>query len=161
MIPNSTINIIKKIAKQRSHYVFAYYTPEDIFQEIFIMCIEALPRYNSSKGSLENFLSSHVARRLKNLRRDKYFRPGVDIVSSGYAWDKINLVNALPLDYSGTDDLEADDFVDIIGLRDELNTIRNSFPFEIQETFDDYLTNNEIPTSKLNEIKKFLDNDYE
>lgn len=61
------------------------------------MCLDALRRYNPDIGPLENFLNHHVANRLKNLKRDQYFRPGTDLASSGAARIKMNLINALPI----------------------------------------------------------------
>jgi len=62
------------------------------------MCLDALDRYNPAIGPLENFLNNHVSNRLKNLKRDKYFRPGNCPSSSGDAKTRMNLINALPLD---------------------------------------------------------------
>lgn len=90
--------IIDKIAKSRSNNgAFAYYCTDDIRQEVWCMCLEAMGRYNPEVGPIENYLSKHVTNRLKNLKRDKYFRPGSDIPSSGFARTRMNLVNALPL----------------------------------------------------------------
>lgn len=90
--------IIDKIAKSRSNNgAFAYYCKDDISQEVWCMCLEAMKRYDPEVGPIENYLSRHVANRLKNLKRDKYFRPGSDIPSSGFARTRMNLVNALPL----------------------------------------------------------------
>jgi len=90
--------IIEKIAKSRSsNGAFAYYCNDDIRQEVWCMCLEAMGRYNPEVGPIENYLSRHVANRLKNLKRDKYFRPGSDVPSSGFARTRMNLVNALPL----------------------------------------------------------------
>ena len=93
--------MIQQIANQRkNNNTFAHYTGEDIEQEIWVMCLDALRRYNPTFGPLEHFLNSHVSNRLKNLKRDSYFRPGSCIATSGAAKTRMNLVNALPLDNS-------------------------------------------------------------
>jgi ribosomal protein S18 len=86
--------IIEKIASSRKiKNSFAYYTPEDIYQEIWFLCLEALNRYNKDFGELENFLNAHVSNRIKNLKRDKYFRIDQDELTAR----RINLVNALSI----------------------------------------------------------------
>lgn len=93
--------MIQEIANQRKNsHAFAHYTIEDIQQEIWVMCLDALSRYNPETGPLKHFLNSHVSNRLKNLKRDRYFRPGHCIATSGAAKTRMNLVNALPLDHS-------------------------------------------------------------
>lgn len=53
-------------------YTFYGYTKEDILQESFIICIEALNRYEEGRP-LENFLSVNLSNRLKTFMRDNYF----------------------------------------------------------------------------------------
>lgn len=66
--------IIDSISRYMSEkYAFAYYTPEDIYQECFILALEAMPRYDG-KRPLENFLRVHLRNRLLDLRRDKFYR---------------------------------------------------------------------------------------
>jgi len=92
-INDKQYKIIKKIATNRQNNTFAYFTKDDIYQEIWILCIEALSSYNAKKGNLENFLNKHVSNRLKNLKRDKYFNPSHDENSK----TRINLINALSI----------------------------------------------------------------
>ena len=64
------INIVcNRIAPK---YTFYGYTVEDIKQESFIICIEALNRYEEGRP-LENFLSVNLSNRLKTFMRDNYF----------------------------------------------------------------------------------------
>lgn len=68
------VDIVQKIAKRISHrYVFTSYEPCDIEQEAFLIAVEGLERYDSSKP-LENFLYVHINNRLKNLKRKVYYR---------------------------------------------------------------------------------------
>lgn len=65
---------MKKVAKAASYkFQFGYFRPEDIEQEAYILCIQALEKYDGVRP-LENFLRVHVKRRLCNLKRDKYER---------------------------------------------------------------------------------------
>jgi DNA-directed RNA polymerase specialized sigma24 family protein len=53
-------------------YTFTGYDVNDIKQEAFIICLEALDRYDCNRP-LENFLSVHLSNRLKNFVRDNFF----------------------------------------------------------------------------------------
>lgn len=61
--------IVDRIAPK---YTFYGYTIDDIKQEAFIICIEALNRYEEGRP-LENFLSINLSNRLKTFMRDNYF----------------------------------------------------------------------------------------
>lgn len=63
--------INKVIDRISSKYTFYGYDVNDIKQESFIICIDALDRYDE-KRPLENFLSVHLSNRLKNFVRDNY-----------------------------------------------------------------------------------------
>jgi len=66
-----TLEIIQKVSdKIAKKYVFLNHDIEDIKQECFIMCCNAIPRYNGSIP-LEHFLLCHLSNRLKNLKRDR------------------------------------------------------------------------------------------
>jgi hypothetical protein len=70
----SVIETISSIAKKISHkYVFASYQAEDIEQEAFLIGMECLERYDQVRP-LENFLYTHMNNRLKNFKRDNYYR---------------------------------------------------------------------------------------
>jgi hypothetical protein len=102
--------IIKKIANHRKNSTFAYYEDKDIAQEIWVFCLEALQRFDANRAQniptedqIEHFLNCHVSNRLKNLMRDKYFRPEKDPLQQRHSQVRINLINALPLDFCGAD----------------------------------------------------------
>jgi len=63
------MSVIDKIAHK---YTFYGYDDNDMKQEAFIMCIDAMERYDPSRP-LENFLSVHLSNRLKNFVRDNHF----------------------------------------------------------------------------------------
>ena len=56
-------------------YTFHGYTIQDMKQEAFIICMEALHRYDESRP-LENFLSVNLSNRLKNFVRDNHYIAG-------------------------------------------------------------------------------------
>lgn len=61
--------VVDRIAPK---YTFHGYTIDDIKQESFIICLEALNRYDPTRP-LENFLSVNLSNRLKTFVRDNYF----------------------------------------------------------------------------------------
>jgi RNA polymerase sigma factor (sigma-70 family) len=66
--------VVNRIAPK---YTFQGYEIEDIKQEAFLICMDALDRYDQ-KRPLENFLSVHLSNRLKNFIRDNYYVKDVD-----------------------------------------------------------------------------------
>lgn len=73
MTADQVVRQIEKVVKRIApKYTFYGYTVEDISQESFIICMEALPRYDATRP-LENFLSVHLSNRLKNFVRDNHF----------------------------------------------------------------------------------------
>jgi len=64
------INIV--VNRISPKYTFKGYEVEDIKQEAFMICMDALDRYDASRP-LENFLSVHLSNRLKNFVRDNFF----------------------------------------------------------------------------------------
>lgn len=61
--------VVNRIAPK---YTFNTYDVDDIKQESFIICMDALERYDQ-KRPLENFLSVHLSNRLKNFVRDNFY----------------------------------------------------------------------------------------
>jgi DNA-directed RNA polymerase specialized sigma24 family protein len=85
---------ITKIAKTLApKYTFDCHDKEDIEQEAILMGIEALPRYDSSRP-LENFLYTHISNRLKNFKRDNYFRPNPNGDPERVQQNKKNILDA-------------------------------------------------------------------
>lgn len=68
--------IIGDVANTIAHnFTFGYYEVDDIKQEIWIMCLEALPKFDESRGaSLKTFLLVHCKNRLISLKRNKMSR---------------------------------------------------------------------------------------
>lgn len=64
------INIV--VNRISARYTFHGYEVEDIKQEAFIICMDAMERYDSNRP-LENFLAVHLSNRLKNFVRDNFY----------------------------------------------------------------------------------------
>ncbi|KKN91105.1 hypothetical protein LCGC14_0219700 [marine sediment metagenome] len=154
--------IIGRLAKSRSaNGSFAYYEKTDVYQEVWCMCLEALERYDPKIGPIENYLVRHVTNRLKNLKRDRYFRPGSDIPTSGLARTRMNLVNALPLDgdigEKGVFLCSASTNVDpaeYIMCSETLLYIRQRLPENLSEPFEELICNNKVCRTLVEEIRQ-------
>lgn len=145
--------VIAKIAKyHKKSGVFAYYTADDIEQEIWVLCLDALSRYDESKAELENFLRSHVSNRLKNLKRDKYYRPEKNPSPSGAARARMNLVNAISLNNDllkegrilcGSEDEQGDPLEQLMA-EETCEYIIEKLPHEFVEIFCDMINGNRV-----------------
>ena len=157
--------IIEQLAKNRSaNGAFAYYENSDVYQEVWTMCLEALERYDPAIGPIENYLVRHVTNRIKNLKRDKYFRPGSDVSTSGLARVRMNLVNALPLDGGdiadqgtllGSTPVNIDP-VEHILCDETLAYIRKRLPDELREPFEDMIGNNRVRSPLVEEVQQIV-----
>ena len=74
--------IVKKIiSRQTKDKKFPGYDQADIEQEVWVIALNSIDKYNVNRGNLENFLSVCVNNGLRNLHRDKYFRTEKPCVS--------------------------------------------------------------------------------
>jgi DNA-directed RNA polymerase specialized sigma24 family protein len=98
-IPNDILDIIMRVANRIApKYVFVHYTKDDLIQEAILMGMDAYKRWDK-KRPFENFVSNHISRRLKTLKRDKYYRSnnGKDLTKAQQA--KKNIINPNKLSY--------------------------------------------------------------
>ena len=73
MTEEETLDHINKVVNRISpKYVFYGYTLDDMKQESFLICMDALDKYDNNRP-LENFLSVCLSNRLKNFVRDNHF----------------------------------------------------------------------------------------
>jgi DNA-directed RNA polymerase specialized sigma24 family protein len=108
-----SLEIIMRIADSLSEAYSSKILPkEDLQQEIFLFCVDAMTRYDG-RAPLENFLRKHARNRLLNLirfnKRRRVLHDTVDV-------DSLKEVLA----YNPTDRMEGDELFAIIN--EELNT---------------------------------------
>ena len=100
-VMNTIDNVVRKISGK---YTFPGFDADDLKQESYIICIEALDRFEDGRN-LENFLSVNLSNRLKNLIRDNYCKSGeeekkkvlsptsinekIDVIDYNYSVEKI------------------------------------------------------------------------
>jgi len=88
--------IMLVINRTAPKYTFYGYEVDDIKQESFMICSDALERYKEGRP-LENFLAVHLSNRLKNFVRDNHFtqheQEKAKIVMPGQLSDDNNVVS--------------------------------------------------------------------
>ena len=166
-IPNNltedqVVEVITRVARKLApKFVFASYDAYDI-QEAFLMGIEGLKRYDSSKP-LENFMYAHINNRLKNFKRDNYYR--------------FDYGNAQKIQERKKSILEPMDIAALYSVSTEDETISNAHIAEMLDLIDrklpselrgDYLrlqTNSSLPKGRkaivIEAIEKIINGDYD
>ena len=103
--------VVNRIAPR---YTFNGYEVDDIKQEAFIICMDALKRYDC-KRPLENFLSVNLSNRLKNFVRDNYFTKNETEKQKVLNPAQLSYEDSIPSDYEQDDEiLDAQDMTAII-----------------------------------------------
>ncbi len=138
--------VVDRIAPK---YTFSGYDSEDIKQEAFIICMDALDRYDPSRP-LENFLSVHLSNRLKNFVRDNHYTSKDDD-------SKKKLLN--PKQFIN-DDITNDcrQYIDNIDLSDIKDKIDNNLPPNMRSDYLKMLNNVYVPKKRREEIVKTIRN---
>lgn len=149
------VEIVQRIAKRISHrYVFTSYEPCDIEQEAFLIAVEGLDRYNSSKP-LENFLYVHINNRLKNLKRKVYYR-----IETGEAQKiqdvKRHILEAVDID--ATQNASNDCISSEANIKEILNLIDEKLPSSLRGDYLRIKNKGKITKARKNKVVKAIDN---
>jgi DNA-directed RNA polymerase specialized sigma24 family protein len=144
------INIV--VNRMSARYTFHGYEVDDIKQEAFMICMDALERYDSNRP-LENFLAVHLSNRLKNFVRDNFYTKGEE--------EKKRVLKPSSLsyeDYIPFSDQCSDDQIDASSLR---NIIDNKLPSEYRADYLKLINDVYVPKKRREEIilliKELLD----
>lgn len=119
MEEKDVLKIIETICNRISpKYTFYGYTIDDIKQESFIICVEALNRYDGIRP-LENFLSVNLSNRLKTFMRDNYFigtsnEDRKKLVQPAQLDHENSLIDSFSLNSEYAREMNTDDMVDAI-----------------------------------------------
>ena len=153
MTENEVVQIISKVVeRQASKFRFGYYESEDMKQEAFIIAMDALERYDN-KRPLENFLAVHVNNRLKNFKRDHFYR-----LDNEKHEAKRNIMD--PIDLSSIkDEFESgmrteDDFVDFVEQKEIVNLIDLHLNITFREDYLKILHGVYVPKPRREQIYK-------
>jgi len=164
-LPEDISDIIDTIATRCRNQIFAYYQSSDIYQEVWRMCLEALDRYDPTRGRLENYLATHVSNRMKNLTRDRYFRPGNTPETSGSAKVQMNLVNALPFDICndletatilGSSNIICDNPLDQMICEETVQYIHDNLPDRLKSHFYNLINGDKVHAMVTQELRQVI-----
>ena len=144
------INIV--VNRISARYTFHGYEVEDIKQEAFIICMDAMDRYDQ-KRPLENFLAVHLSNRLKNFVRDNFYIKGEE--------DKKRILKPSSLsneDFVPTESLNNDENIDAASLQ---SIVDRKLPSEYRADYLKIINDVYVPKKRREEIitliKELLD----
>lgn len=162
-VTNEQIQTIQAVVKRVCHkYVFGYFSVEDIQQEAFIIGYKAVEEIWDGKRPLENFLSIHIPNRLKNFKRDNYYRldiPDIDSKRNKNNNNKKKLMEATEL--FEFDLTENNSVLDKLVDSEFWSTVYNSMPNFVKSDFKRLLNNVSIPSKRRNQVLNFVKDFYE
>jgi len=150
--------IIKVIDRIAPKYTFGYYDVDDIKQESYIICLEALSKYDNYRP-FENFISKHLSNRLKTLIRDKYSRSNID--SPKHEKLNQNKKNLMDLKSSdGTYTVCDDDIIDRMSTDEAIEILMQELPPSMRNNFYRLANGVSIQSSKkqalFDKVKEIL-----
>ena len=152
-------SVIDKIAHK---YVFTSFECNDIRQEAFLIAYYGLKDYDSGR-SLENFLYIHLSNRLKNFKRDNYYRYEV-----GDAQKMQNTKKSIlePIDiYELYHIATGSSIVDDAHLSEVLEIIDHKLPANMRSDYLKLKNKGKLTKSRKNKImeklKDIIDGEYE
>jgi len=128
-------------------YTFYGYTIDDIKQEAFIICIEALNRYDGIRP-LENFLSVNLSNRLKTFMRDNYF-------TGSSSENRKKVFQPAQLDYEDHIIDEKDSFTtsyDEIDTKNMIDVVDKNIPANIRLDYLKIVNDIYVPKARRQEI---------
>jgi DNA-directed RNA polymerase specialized sigma24 family protein len=138
--------VVDRIAPK---YTFNGYDVDDIKQEAYIICMDALDRYDEARP-LENFLSVNLSNRLKNFVRDNYFTKNDT--------EKKKILNPSQLSYDDCLETEDDD-VDInIDVSHMSKVIDQHLPSKCRSDYLKILSDVYVPKKRKAEIISLIKN---
>jgi len=132
--------VVNRIAPK---YTFNGYEVDDIKQEAFIICMDALERYDESRP-LENFLSVHLSNRLKNFVRDNFYTKNET--------DKKKILSPKQLsyeDYVPEDDFDSDVRIDA---KDMQKIIDRCLPSDYRSDYLKIISEVYVPKKRRDEV---------
>jgi RNA polymerase sigma factor (sigma-70 family) len=154
--------ILKVIDRIAPKYTFSYYELDDIKQESFIICLEAVEKYDNSRP-FENFISKHLSNRLKTLIRDKYSRSNIESEKhEKLNQSKKNLMDLKSVD--GSYKVYEDDIIERMSTSEAIETLMRELPPSMRNNFYRLANGVSIQSSKkavlFDKIKEILGEDW-
>jgi len=150
--------ILKVIDRIAPRYTFGYYELDDIKQESYIICLEAIEKYDNSRP-FENFISKHLSNRLKTLIRDKYSRSNIESEKhEKLNQSKKNLMDLKSVD--GSYKVYEDDIIERLSTSEAIETLMRELPPSMRNNFYRLANGVSIQSSKkqalFDKVKEIL-----
>jgi DNA-directed RNA polymerase specialized sigma24 family protein len=133
--------INKVIDRISPKYTFYGYDINDIKQESFIICLDALDRYDETRP-LENFLSVHLSNRLKNFVRDNY--------SFSNNYEKRRVCSPMQLSYE--ENVEHNETTHSVDFKDMDELISDRLPARYRSDYLKFINNVAMTKAKREKI---------
>lgn len=158
MVTPEELATIEKIADRLSHkYVFGFFSEEDIRQEAIIIGLEAVQNRWDRIRPLENFLSIHIGNRLKNFKRNNYFRRDVEESNTKRSITNNNKKSLMePSELGDVCQREECNFVKDIQKSEIINNLLDKMPQEIKADFYRLANNVAISKNRKNKVIDFV-----
>lgn len=139
------INIV--VNRMSARYTFYGYEVDDIKQEAFMICMDALDRYDNNRP-LENFLAVHLSNRLKNFVRDNFYTKGEE--------EKKKVLRPSSLsyeEYSPHEETYHDDKIDAEQIK---NLVDQKLPPEYRSDYLKLINDVYVPKKRRQEILSLI-----
>jgi DNA-directed RNA polymerase specialized sigma subunit len=153
------MKVIDRIAPK---YTFSYYEIDDIKQESYIICLDALEKYDQNRP-FENFISKHLSNRLKTLIRDKYSRSNIESEKH----EKLNRNKKNLMDLKVCEDaykICEDNIIDRMSTNEAVEILMKELPPSMRNNFYRLANGVSIQSSKknalFNKVKEILGEDW-
>jgi len=156
-----TLDIIEKVANNLAgKYKIAYYDADDIKQEIFIWCLEALDKYDG-KRPLENFLMVHARNRCILLKRSfnerKDLKDSTNVKALEARKSKKNLLSPISIDeIDPTDEPSMCNHDDNIADKELWSIIDSEIPLHIRKDYLKFKSGVKISSCKMKKLKEIV-----
>ena len=134
--------VINRIAPK---YTFPGYEIDDIKQESFLICVDALNRYDQNRP-LENFLSVNLSNRLKNFIRDNNFTKS----------DEEKRKVMLPVQLSNECSIEDNCALTSLETKEAIHIIDTKLPVEYRSDYLKILNNVHVSKKRREEVSQVI-----
>ena len=153
-VMSSISTVVDRISPK---YTFNGYEVDDIKQEAFIICVDALERYDHNRP-LENFLSVHLSNRLKNFVRDNFYTKNEEDKKKILSPKQLSYEDYVP-DYENNND----DYIDASEMK---KIIDSNLPSDCRADYLKIISDVYVPKKRREEIVAIIqdilkDNGYE
>lgn len=138
--------VVDRIAPK---YTFNGYEVDDIKQEAYIICMDAMDRYDENRP-LENFLSVNLSNRLKNFVRDNYFTKNDE--------EKKKVLNPSQLSYDDCLEANEQDLDINIDIAQISNVIDKFLPSRCRSDYLKIINDVYVPKKRKAEIISIIKN---